>query len=99
MQVALRRFVDDVSVLAVEECLMSNAPSLFNRDHVDDLDEEEIRRLAGESDGAAAERERLTEKLNVFERGSRELKLFDNYRASMQAPGMSHSSLLFYSPW
>lgn len=80
LQVALKKFVDDVSVLAVEQCLVSKLPTLFQSDIVFDLEDREIARLAADSDDAKLERSRLSEKLSVLEEGKTRLLRLDAHR-------------------
>lgn len=69
VQVALKKFVDDVSVLAIEQCFLAKLSGIFSTDVVCDLSDDDLRRLVGESAGIGKERSRLTEKLRVLEEG------------------------------
>ncbi|KAG5981785.1 hypothetical protein E4U55_002563 [Claviceps digitariae] len=68
-KVAMKKFIDDVSVLAVERCLINKLPNLFQAESVLDLTDEEIARMAGETAEAATERESCTEKLAILQAG------------------------------
>ncbi|KAI6374390.1 hypothetical protein MCOR25_003179 [Pyricularia grisea] len=72
--VALKRIVDDVSVLAIESCLLSKLEGLLSLDIICDLDDYMVRHIAGESDEVTMERARAAEKLHVLEAGAAELK-------------------------
>ncbi|KAI0021407.1 P-loop containing nucleoside triphosphate hydrolase protein [Xylariomycetidae sp. FL0641] len=73
-KVALKRFIDDFSVLAVEHILIQQLPSLLSPDGIWELTDGQVHRIAGESTAAMAERQRATEKLKVLENGLAELK-------------------------
>ncbi|KAG6098635.1 hypothetical protein E4U14_007447 [Claviceps sp. LM454 group G7] len=72
-EVAMNKFIDDVSVLAVEQCLISKLPDLFPDDILVDFKDEEIARLAGETEAASKQREKCSQKLAVLEDGRRDL--------------------------
>lgn len=66
--------MDDVAVLAVEECLMQKLSSLFTPEKVCDLTDTEIHGIAGESKESTTKRKRAEEKLSVLDNGRAELK-------------------------
>ncbi|KAG6098634.1 hypothetical protein E4U14_007446 [Claviceps sp. LM454 group G7] len=72
-EVAMNKFIDDVSVLAVEQCLVSKLPDLFPDDILFDFKDEEIARLAGETEAASKQRVLFNQKLAVLEDGRRDL--------------------------
>ena len=79
MKVALKKVVDDIGVLAIEECLMQQLPTLFMPETIFDLDDNVIRRIAAESDESVAERERSTRRLRILETGLRDLGRLNNH--------------------
>lgn len=79
MKVALKKVVDDISVLAVEECLIQQLPTLFMPEAVFNMDDDIIRGIAAESEESAAERERSTVRLRVLEMGLRDLSRLNNH--------------------
>ncbi|KAG6118852.1 hypothetical protein E4U13_008227 [Claviceps humidiphila] len=72
-EVAMNKFIDDVSVLAVEQCLVSKLPDLFPDEILFDFKDEEIARLAGETEAASKQRVLFNQKLAVLEDGRRDL--------------------------
>ncbi|KAG5968441.1 hypothetical protein E4U58_001864 [Claviceps cyperi] len=72
-KVAMNKFIDDVSVLAVEQCLISKLPDLFPDEILFDFKDEEIARLAGKTEAASKQRANLNQKLAILEDGRRDL--------------------------
>jgi hypothetical protein len=66
-QLALQKVVDDISVLAVEQCLMSSLPCVFQPDRVLDLTDEEVSRISEENQISSHERARYIERLEALE--------------------------------
>ncbi|KAK7178145.1 dynamin family protein [Paraphaeosphaeria sporulosa] len=73
-KVALKKFVDDFSVLAVEADIVKSLPALFCPGNVLDIKDEMVATLAAEDEESSLERNRCCEKLKVLENGLRELK-------------------------
>ena len=70
----MTRFVDDVSALAIEDCLISKLPTLFRSSNVLAMSIEDISRLAGETQASSIERTRLEAKRKILETGLQSLK-------------------------
>ncbi|KAI0595454.1 P-loop containing nucleoside triphosphate hydrolase protein [Biscogniauxia sp. FL1348] len=83
-QVAIKKFVDDISVNAIETCLIQRLPDVFSPDVVWDLDEKAVERLGSEDESAIKERIDATTKLNILETGLKDLDAFTS-RTSAQA--------------
>jgi len=75
------RFIDDVSVLAVEDCLISKLPGLFRSANVMKMGDEDLHLLAGETPESSLERERLKVKQDILEKGLQDIKGFHKRRA------------------
>lgn len=80
LKVALKKFIDDVSALAIEQCLIQKLPALFDPETVYDMKEDDIASLTAERKETAAERKWYTEKLAVLEGGLLSLKHFDKHQ-------------------
>lgn len=73
-QVAMNRFIDDVSVLAIEDCLIGKIAELLRSSEFWEMSSDEISRLAGESEESSVERKHLHEKRKILNAGLRALK-------------------------
>ncbi len=70
----MNRFIDDVSVLAIEDCLIGGVSDLFRPRKVLKMSPEDISRLAGETTESSVERKHLEEKRDILDAGLRGLK-------------------------
>ncbi|WKT40416.1 Dynamin [Fusarium oxysporum f. sp. vasinfectum] len=73
-KVAVNRFIDDVGILAIEDCLISKLSSLFTSSSVAEMSDEELYLLAGETEESSVERKRLEVKQGILEKGLQDLK-------------------------
>jgi hypothetical protein len=81
-QLALERFVDDVSIIAVEKCFIDRLPSLLTPNRVLELQPAEIKRLVGESEETAIARKMVVDKLRTLEKGLQDIKCFQGHRSA-----------------
>jgi hypothetical protein len=95
MQVALKRFVDDIAIEVIEAKLMSPLGDIFSPVAVSDMSADLVTSIAGESDENRAMREQLAKQLDVLMKGSDTCKRFIGARLfGKKVPGEFHSQLL-----
>lgn len=82
---ALDRFIDDISVIAIEGCLIRRLPSLLTPNAVLELEPAEIKHLVGENDETALKRTKLIEKLKTLQKGLQDIKRFQRHRDATSA--------------
>lgn len=68
-------------MLAIEQCLVSRLPDLFQSEIILDLSDEQVSQLVTESEAASTERARCREKLAVLLAGTSELKRLETHRS------------------
>jgi hypothetical protein len=85
-QVAVNRFIDDVSILAIEDCLISKLSTLFRSRNVLEMSGQDISRLAGETRESSLERKRLEAKRGILETGLQSLKSLHKRRNVVNTP-------------
>ncbi|KAF5591764.1 Mx2 (GTPase) [Fusarium pseudocircinatum] len=95
-KVAVNRFIDDVSVLAIEGCLISKLPSLFTASSVAEMSDETLHLLACENEESATERKRLELKQGILEKGLQDLKSL--YKHSTVVGSRRYHGLLSEDP-
>lgn len=91
-QVAVSRFIDDVSVLAIEDCLISKLSMLFRSKNVLEMSEQDRSRLAGETPESSLERKRLEAKRGILETGLQSLKSLHKRRNVVNPPQKDQAS-------
>ncbi|KAF3385512.1 Interferon-induced GTP-binding protein Mx2 [Penicillium rolfsii] len=82
-EIAIVIFIDNVAILAIENCLLRPLEHIFSNQVINDMDDEQIEKLAGESQEVREERERLSGELKKLEAGMRTLGTFALGRASV----------------
>lgn len=85
-QVAVNRFIDDMSVLAIEDCLISKVPTLFRSNNVSEMSDEDLSILAGETQESSRERHRLEAKRMTLTAGLQDLKSLHKRRNVISQP-------------
>ena len=80
VQVALKRFVDDIAIKVIEAKLISPLGSIFSPVAVSAMPAELVTCIAGESEENRGQREQLTKQLDVLIKGSDTCKRFIGVR-------------------
>lgn len=83
----MKKAIDDISVLAVEACLIKKLPTLFCPADILDIDDATVVALASEDEESSAERARCTEKLKVLEDGLSALQSVKEYPLVLKGMG------------
>jgi hypothetical protein len=94
-KVALKRFVDDISVMAIEHTLIRKLPSLSEPEWVHGLSDDDIAQLVAETGDTTAERARGNEKISVLETGLHDVKRLDEHRSTILSKSRCLLPLLF----
>ncbi|KAI8951576.1 P-loop containing nucleoside triphosphate hydrolase protein [Xylaria longipes] len=84
-EIALEKIIDDVSVLAIERCLIQKLPDLLAADIICHLTDAEVNSIASESNASKLERALVTEKLTALREGSEELGRFKKQLAPFKS--------------
>lgn len=82
IKVALKVLVDNVAVLGIEQCLLSELADIFSPRVVAELSEQTIQEIAAETEDVQAERRRLKDKLGVLEAGLKTLNRLKRHRSA-----------------
>lgn len=80
IQVALKRFIDDIANDAIEAKLISPFGGIFTPVAVSAMSDDSMTSMAGESEENRAQREQLTKQLDVLTKGSDTCKRFIGIR-------------------
>ena len=78
--------VDDVSMLAIEACLIDHLPSIFTTETVWEINDQTVSSVTAEEEKSSPERARYIQKKTVLEKGLRELKRIQDH-SSIHANG------------
>jgi hypothetical protein len=76
-------FIDNVAILAIENCLLRPLEHIFSNQVINDMEDKEIEKLAGESQEVQEERDQLSGELKKLEAGMRTLGTFALGRSSV----------------
>lgn len=83
----MRTFIDNVALLAVEECLIAELPGVFNPRKVADMSDDDLARLAAESQEIVSERDEYTRRLNALQMGLATCKTYEGSECSFHRAG------------
>ncbi|OAA55468.1 Dynamin, GTPase domain protein [Cordyceps fumosorosea ARSEF 2679] len=68
-EISRRTFLDNVTNLAVEGCLIQHLPSIFTSKQVAAMDESELHKLASESGDVQSRRDQLSQEIDSLKKG------------------------------
>ncbi|KAI0852872.1 P-loop containing nucleoside triphosphate hydrolase protein [Daldinia vernicosa] len=86
-EMSLRTFVDNVIILAVENCLIRDLPSIFTTTRVNKMEDDELERLASESPEVQTERKELRAEYEALKKGLQICNKFKE-RKAMPVPSI-----------
>jgi GTP-binding protein EngB required for normal cell division len=75
-KVALKRFIDDIAVQVIEEKLISQLHGILSPISIYMMPDDQVSRIAGESEESKSHREQLTRQLSVLRNGLQTCKRF-----------------------
>ena len=76
----MKKFIDDISVLAIESCIIKKVLTLVNPEKMFDMNDEKVNHLVSEDKSTAFERVRCAEKRDNLVAGLQELRRLDMRR-------------------
>jgi hypothetical protein len=95
LQSAISVFINNIAVLAIENCLIKDLSAIFSPTLTANMDDEQLQAIAGECEEVRCEREDLRKKLQVLQSGKQILHehigKFGQYINLKNSPDMSHS--------
>ncbi|KAI0889375.1 P-loop containing nucleoside triphosphate hydrolase protein [Annulohypoxylon maeteangense] len=104
-EMSLRTFIDNVIVLAVENLLIRALPTIFTSERVNQMEDDELGRLASESPEINIERKELQEEYDALMKGLqicnkfKERKAAESFSIGLEAPlETRHDDALFSVP-
>ncbi|KAJ5160329.1 P-loop containing nucleoside triphosphate hydrolase protein [Penicillium canariense] len=85
---AILIFIDNVCILAIENCLLRPLEHIFTSQVINDMNDEQIQDIAAEPPYVHEERERLTQELKKLEAGMRTMNVFRTDGSSLAPPSI-----------
>ncbi|KMU73268.1 interferon-induced GTP-binding protein Mx2 [Coccidioides immitis RMSCC 3703] len=93
MEVYYKKVVDDISILAIEKCLIEQLPTLFTPETVFALTDDITKRITSESEELVTEWTCSTERLQVLETGQENLSFGSDSSSPTNGGGMGWPDL------
>ncbi|KAJ5664593.1 hypothetical protein N7462_011406 [Penicillium macrosclerotiorum] len=99
-EIAILGYIDNISILAIENCLLRPLLTIFTNQTVNSMTDQQIKEIASESPHKQKERERLNQGLEKLEKGMRTLRAFnaDHLALPRVSRSESRSSSISGSP-
>ncbi|KAJ5095617.1 Dynamin GTPase [Penicillium alfredii] len=92
-ETAIETYMDNVAILAVENCLLCPLEKIFTRQTVRDMDDEQVRKLAAEPLDFQKNRKRLSDELEKLQKARQTLNGCSTKGPSLQNPPNSGKKL------
>lgn len=92
-------FVDNVAILAIENCLLCPLEHIFTGKTVLEMNDEQIRQIAGEPSNIQKDRERLNEELEKLRKGRQTLNAFVIADSSLRARPILGTYIPYTGTW
>jgi transcriptional regulator of NAD metabolism len=95
LQSAISVFINNIAVLAIENCLIKDLSAIFSPTLAANMDDEQLQAIAGECEEVRCEREDLRKKLEVLQSGKqilhKHIGKFSKHINLKNSPDMPHS--------
>ena len=99
-QTALTTFIDNVAILAIENCLLVPLEAIFTSLNVSNMESKQIKSLASEPAHVQSDREMYQTQLEKLRAGLRTLNILNTDRSSLSTPAVvGEYYLLLDTPW
>lgn len=92
---AIVTFIDNVTTLGIENCLLDPLQRIFTSQVINNMEEDHIRELATERSYICEERDRLASELAKLQAGLRTLNIFNTHKPSLDGPPQTGMFLVF----
>jgi hypothetical protein len=86
MQTTILIFVQNVAILAIENCLLSPLEDVFSSQTIVDMDDDQVQKVAAEPPENPKKRKRLNDEIGMLRDGKRMLAAYKQDEKSLPKP-------------